>query len=162
MCVCVCLKLWITLLITLNIMRNAPCKILVHYILLLHAIGKEFKSNMKCKCYSIVDANCDLSDAKVYISFFTSSGRRCSEWDVCVCVLQFNFVGRILGPRGLTAKQLEAETGCKIMVRGKGSMRDKKKVRATNTHTHAQTFTNTYLHTYSKHTFIKTFFVSIQ
>ncbi len=42
---------------------------------------------------------------------------------------QFNFVGRILGPRGLTAKQLEAETGCKIMVRGKSSMRDKKKVR---------------------------------
>lgn len=41
---------------------------------------------------------------------------------------QFNFVGRILGPRGMTAKQLEQETGCKIMVRGKGSMRDKKKV----------------------------------
>ncbi|RXM96771.1 Protein quaking-A [Acipenser ruthenus] len=39
----------------------------------------------------------------------------------------YNFVGRILGPRGLTAKQLEAETGCKIMVRGKSSMRDKKK-----------------------------------
>lgn len=47
---------------------------------------------------------------------------------VSVC-LQYNFVGRILGPRGLTAKQLEAETGCKIMVRGKSSMRDKKKVR---------------------------------
>lgn len=28
----------------------------------------------------------------------------------------------------MTAKQLESETGCKIMVRGKGSMRDKKKV----------------------------------
>ncbi|XP_033126267.1 protein quaking-B-like [Anneissia japonica] len=40
---------------------------------------------------------------------------------------EYNFVGRILGPRGLTAKQLERETGCKIMVRGKGSMRDKKK-----------------------------------
>lgn len=53
----------------------------------------------------------------------------------CVCVLQFNFVGRILGPRGLTAKQLEAETGCKIMVRGKGSMRDKKKV-SRYTHAH--------------------------
>ncbi|XP_056332874.1 protein quaking-A isoform X2 [Danio aesculapii] len=39
----------------------------------------------------------------------------------------YNFVGRILGPRGLTAKQLEAETGCKIMVRGRSSMRDKKK-----------------------------------
>ncbi len=42
---------------------------------------------------------------------------------------QFNFVGRILGPRGMTAKQLEADTGCKIMVRGRGSMRDKQKVR---------------------------------
>ncbi|XP_056623693.1 protein quaking-A isoform X2 [Triplophysa dalaica] len=39
----------------------------------------------------------------------------------------YNFVGRILGPRGLTAKQLEAETGCKIMVRGRSSMRDRKK-----------------------------------
>lgn len=43
-------------------------------------------------------------------------------------MIQFNFVGRILGPRGMTAKQLEQETGCKIMVRGRGSMRDKKKV----------------------------------
>lgn len=39
----------------------------------------------------------------------------------------YNFVGRILGPRGMTAKQLETDTGCKIMVRGKGSMRDKSK-----------------------------------
>ncbi|XP_070190625.1 protein held out wings-like isoform X5 [Littorina saxatilis] len=39
----------------------------------------------------------------------------------------FNFVGRILGPRGMTAKELEQYTGCKIMVRGKGSMRDKAK-----------------------------------
>uniref|UniRef100_A0A915A0S2 K Homology domain-containing protein n=1 Tax=Parascaris univalens TaxID=6257 RepID=A0A915A0S2_PARUN len=36
----------------------------------------------------------------------------------------YNFVGRILGPRGMTAKQLEVETGCRIMVRGRGSMRD--------------------------------------
>ena len=28
----------------------------------------------------------------------------------------------------MTAKQLEQETGCKIMIRGRGSMRDKKKV----------------------------------
>lgn len=44
-------------------------------------------------------------------------------------IFQYNFVGRILGPRGMTAKQLEQETGCKIMVRGKGSMRDKAKVK---------------------------------
>ena len=30
----------------------------------------------------------------------------------------------------MTTKQLEQETGCKIMVRGRGSMRDKKKVGA--------------------------------
>jgi hypothetical protein len=29
----------------------------------------------------------------------------------------------------MTAKQLEADTSCKIMVRGRGSMRDKQKVR---------------------------------
>ncbi|CAM4863815.1 unnamed protein product [Rotaria socialis] len=40
---------------------------------------------------------------------------------------EFNFVGRILGPRGMTAKQLETDTSCKIMVRGRGSMRDKQK-----------------------------------
>ena len=44
-------------------------------------------------------------------------------------LFQFNFVGRILGPRGMTAKQLEVDTNCKIMVRGRGSMRDKQKVR---------------------------------
>lgn len=42
----------------------------------------------------------------------------------------YNFVGRILGPRGMTAKQLEQETGCKIMVRGRGSLRDRKKEEA--------------------------------
>jgi len=47
---------------------------------------------------------------------------------LCLWCAQFNFVGRILGPRGMTAKQLEMDTGCKIMVRGKGSMRDKVKV----------------------------------
>ncbi|ESN99215.1 hypothetical protein HELRODRAFT_67109 [Helobdella robusta] len=39
----------------------------------------------------------------------------------------FNFVGRLLGPRGLTIKQLELDTGCRILIRGQGSMRDKHK-----------------------------------
>lgn len=34
----------------------------------------------------------------------------------------------------MTAKQLEQETNCKIMVRGKGSMRDKKKVSLNKIH----------------------------
>ena len=39
---------------------------------------------------------------------------------------QFNFVGRIIGPRGLTLRQVEQETACKLLVRGRGSMKDKK------------------------------------
>lgn len=42
---------------------------------------------------------------------------------------QFNFVGKILGPQGNTIKRLQEETGAKISVLGKGSMRDKVKVR---------------------------------
>lgn len=38
----------------------------------------------------------------------------------------FNFVGRLLGPRGTTLKSLERDTGCKIMIRGKGSIRKDK------------------------------------
>ncbi|CAK9300262.1 unnamed protein product [Gordionus sp. m RMFG-2023] len=37
-----------------------------------------------------------------------------------------NFVGLIIGPRGNTLKQLEKETGAKIIIRGKGSMKEGK------------------------------------
>ncbi|KAG8451564.1 hypothetical protein GDO86_003676 [Hymenochirus boettgeri] len=40
---------------------------------------------------------------------------------------KFNFVGKILGPQGNTIKRLQEETGAKISVLGKGSMRDKTK-----------------------------------
>lgn len=38
----------------------------------------------------------------------------------------YNFVGRLLGPRGATLKRLERDTGCRIMIRGKGSIRKDK------------------------------------
>jgi len=38
---------------------------------------------------------------------------------------QFNFVGRLLGPRGSTLKQLQRDTSTWIRIRGRGSMRDK-------------------------------------
>lgn len=41
---------------------------------------------------------------------------------------QVNFVGKLLGPQGSTIKRLQEETGAKISVLGKGSMRDKTKV----------------------------------
>lgn len=43
-------------------------------------------------------------------------------------VLQFNFVGKLLGPRGNSMKRLQEETGAKMSILGKGSMRDKDKV----------------------------------
>lgn len=39
---------------------------------------------------------------------------------------EINFVGLLIGPRGITLKQLEAETGARIIIRGKGSVKDGK------------------------------------
>ncbi|XP_062173163.1 KH domain-containing protein At3g08620-like [Alnus glutinosa] len=36
----------------------------------------------------------------------------------------FNFVGRLLGPRGNSLKRVEAFTGCRVFIRGKGSIKD--------------------------------------
>jgi len=38
----------------------------------------------------------------------------------------YNFIGLIIGPRGLTQKQMEQETGAKIAIRGKGSIKEGK------------------------------------
>jgi len=40
---------------------------------------------------------------------------------------EYNFIGLIIGPRGNTQKKMERETGCKISIRGKGSVKDGKK-----------------------------------
>ena len=41
---------------------------------------------------------------------------------------QFNFVGKLLGPKGNSMKRLQEETMTKMAVLGRGSMRDKQKV----------------------------------
>ena len=41
--------------------------------------------------------------------------------------MQFNLVGRLLGPKGLTLKRMQAETQTKMSIMGRGCMRDKKK-----------------------------------
>lgn len=43
-------------------------------------------------------------------------------------MLQFNFVGKLLGPRGNSLKRLQEDTLTKMSILGKGSMRDKEKV----------------------------------
>lgn len=36
----------------------------------------------------------------------------------------FNFVGRLLGPRGNSLKRIQARTGCRFFIRGRGCMKD--------------------------------------
>ncbi|CAM8937315.1 unnamed protein product [Rhodiola kirilowii] len=36
----------------------------------------------------------------------------------------FNFVGRLLGPRGNSLKRVEASTECRVLIRGRGSIKD--------------------------------------
>jgi splicing factor 1 len=36
----------------------------------------------------------------------------------------YNFIGLIIGPRGNTQRRMESETGCKISIRGKGSVKE--------------------------------------
>jgi len=42
--------------------------------------------------------------------------------------LQFNFVGKLLGPKGNSLKRLQEDTMTKMAILGRGSMRDKHKV----------------------------------
>ncbi len=89
----------------------------------------KFKCDPLSDFISIVCIHNILFSIKDALSFWMLS-----NLPLYVLFFQYNFVGRILGPRGLTAKQLEAETGCKIMVRGRSSMRDRKKVRHAAKH----------------------------
>jgi len=44
-------------------------------------------------------------------------------------LLQYNFVGRLLGPRGNSLKRVEASTDCRVLIRGRGSIKDPTRVR---------------------------------
>ncbi|XP_039048683.1 KH domain-containing protein At5g56140-like isoform X2 [Hibiscus syriacus] len=37
----------------------------------------------------------------------------------------YNFVGRLLGPRGNSLKRVEANTECRVLIRGRGSIKDR-------------------------------------
>lgn len=36
----------------------------------------------------------------------------------------YNFFGAIIGPRGNAQKRMERESGCKVVIRGKGAIKD--------------------------------------
>lgn len=53
-----------------------------------------------------------------------SISRTCINLYLC---LQFNFVGKLLGPKGNSLRRLQEETLCKMTVLGRNSMRDRAK-----------------------------------
>ncbi|XP_063772813.1 KH domain-containing, RNA-binding, signal transduction-associated protein 2 isoform X2 [Pseudophryne corroboree] len=68
-------------------------------------------------------------EEKKYLDIIGNKNIKLSE-KVLIPVKQypkFNFVGKLLGPRGNSLKRLQEETGAKMSILGKGSMRDKTK-----------------------------------
>ncbi|XP_069582805.1 KH domain-containing, RNA-binding, signal transduction-associated protein 2 isoform X1 [Ranitomeya imitator] len=68
-------------------------------------------------------------EEKKYLDIISNKNIKLSE-RVLIPVKQypkFNFVGKLLGPRGNSLKRLQEETGAKMSILGKGSMRDKAK-----------------------------------
>ncbi|KAM8737987.1 KH domain-containing, RNA-binding, signal transduction-associated protein 2 isoform 2-T3 [Acanthopagrus schlegelii] len=68
-------------------------------------------------------------DMKKYLDIISNKNIKLSE-RVLIPIQQypkFNFVGKLLGPRGNSMKRLQEETGVKMSILGKGSMRDKDK-----------------------------------
>uniref|UniRef100_UPI00398F8B04 KH domain-containing, RNA-binding, signal transduction-associated protein 1-like isoform X2 n=1 Tax=Pristiophorus japonicus TaxID=55135 RepID=UPI00398F8B04 len=68
-------------------------------------------------------------DEKRFLDVLTQKNIKLSER--CLIPIaqfpKFNFVGKLLGPRGNSLKRLQEETGTKMSILGKGSMRDKAK-----------------------------------
>ncbi|XP_033875101.1 KH domain-containing, RNA-binding, signal transduction-associated protein 2 isoform X2 [Acipenser ruthenus] len=68
-------------------------------------------------------------EEKKYLDVISNKNIKLSE-RILIPVQQypkFNFVGKLLGPRGNSLKRLQEETGAKMSILGKGSMRDKAK-----------------------------------
>ncbi|KAM4542901.1 KH domain-containing, RNA-binding, signal transduction-associated protein 1-like [Odontesthes bonariensis] len=68
-------------------------------------------------------------EKEAYLDLFATKSLKLKE-RVLIPTKQYprvNFVGKLLGPQGSTIKRLQEETGAKISVLGKGSMRDKNK-----------------------------------
>lgn len=69
------------------------------------------------------------TEKETYLDLFATKNLKLKE-RVLIPTKQYpkvNFVGKLLGPQGSTIKRLQEDTGAKISVLGKGSMRDKNK-----------------------------------
>jgi len=66
----------------------------------------------------------DLISAPIYVKFYIVE-----RSTIDFSLLQYNFVGRLLGPRGNSLKRVEASTDCRVLIRGRGSIKDPARVR---------------------------------
>ncbi|KAM9317098.1 KH domain-containing, RNA-binding, signal transduction-associated protein 2 [Gastrophryne carolinensis] len=92
----------------------------VHAMRLLAEEIEKFQESM---------GNKEEEEEKKYLDIISNKNIKLSE-KVLIPVKQypkFNFVGKLLGPRGNSLKRLQEETGAKMSILGKGSMRDKTK-----------------------------------
>ncbi|XP_072264570.1 KH domain-containing, RNA-binding, signal transduction-associated protein 2 [Pyxicephalus adspersus] len=91
----------------------------VHAVRLLAEEIEKFKESVEQK----------EEEEKKYLDIISNKNIKLSE-RVLIPMKQypkFNFVGKLLGPRGNSLKRLQEETGAKMSILGKGSMRDKTK-----------------------------------
>jgi hypothetical protein len=71
----------------------------------------------------------------MFLSFMFNEKLLVQQYDTllihsALSFFQFNFIGRLLGPRGKSLKRIEACTNCRVFIRGKGSIKDSSKVSA--------------------------------
>lgn len=111
--------------------KNGDSKYLPELLAEKDSLDSSFTHSMKLLTAEIerVQKGETKKEAETYLDLFTAKNVRVKE-RVLIPVKQyprFNFVGKILGPQGSTIKRLQEDTGAKISVLGKGSMRDKNK-----------------------------------
>lgn len=81
-------------------------------------------------CAKLLDAEIEKLETKLKPQ--TTNIKSRSMKKTCKVVIpvdtypNYNFVGKILGPRGAYLQKIEKKTHCKLFIRGRGSMRDKR------------------------------------
>ncbi|VDK28335.1 unnamed protein product [Gongylonema pulchrum] len=85
------------------------------------ASGKQHVSSSESSCFRLCD---DIPNLRKHQTVRLAKRNTASTGSPRLATSHYNFVGRIIGPRGMTVKELEKETGCRIVVRGLGCARE--------------------------------------
>lgn len=126
----------------IKVIRDFPAKYLLNFFVKLSIFFHSTKKMFSC-CFSLVllvsIIRAEIQNAKAsgkpfrdqrYVDVYREKQIRLVV-KVIVPVKdhpKFNFVGKLLGPKGNSMRRLQEETLCKMAILGRGSMKDKKKV----------------------------------